>query len=66
MKDEQLRPLPEMARDPVRMRLDDIVADALGFDREHVARIRKALGEEPSITNRPLYADADAKQAGLL
>ena len=66
LKDQQLRPLPEMARDPVRMRLDDIVGDALGFDREHVARIRKALGEEPSITNRPLYADAEAKQAGLL
>lgn len=66
MKDQQLRPLPEIARDPVRMRLDDIVADALGFEREWVARIRKALGEEPSITNRPLYADAEARQAGLL
>lgn len=66
LKDQQLRPLPEMARDPVRMRLDDIVADALGFDREWVARVRKALGEEPSITNRPLYADAEAKQTGLL
>ena len=66
MKDQPLRPLPEMARDPVRMRLDDIVGDALGFEREWVARIRKALGEEPSITNRPLYADAEAKQAGLL
>ena len=66
LKDQQLRPLPEIARDPVRMRLDDIVGDALEFDREHVARIRKALGEEPSITNRPLYADAEAKQAGLL
>ena len=66
LKDQQLRPLPEIARDPVRMRLDDIVADALEFDREHVARIRKALSEEPSITNQPLYADAEAKQEGLL
>ena len=66
MKGQQLRPLPEIARDPVRMRLDDIVADVLGFDREWVAGIRKALSEEPSITNRPLYADAEAKQEGLL
>ena len=66
LKDQQLRPLPEIAHDSVRMRLDDIVGDALGFEREWVARVRKALGEEPSITNRPLYADADAKQEGLL
>lgn len=46
------------------MRLDNIVADALEFIREHVARIRKALGEEPSITNRPLYADAEANRRG--
>ena len=66
LKDQQLRPLPEIDRDPVRMRLDDIVAGALGYEREWVARIRKALGEEPSITNRPLYADAEARQGGLL
>ena len=66
MKNQQLRPLPEIARDPVRMRLDDIVADALEFNREHMARIRKALSEEPGITNKPLYADAEAKQGGLL
>ena len=67
LKDQQLRSLPEIDRDPVRMRLDDIVTDALGFDREHVARIRKALSEEPSITNRPLYVkDTDAKQTDLL
>ena len=66
LRDQQLRPLPEIAHDSVRMRLDDIVADALGYEREWVARVRKALGEEPSITNRPLYADADAKQEGLL
>ena len=66
MKDQKLRPLPDMANDPVRLRLDDIVADALGYEREWVARIRKALSAEPSITNLPLYADADAKQAGLL
>ena len=66
MKNQRLRPLPEMARDPVRMRLDDIVAGALGYDREWVARIRKALSEEPSITNKPLYADAEARQGGLL
>ena len=66
LKDQQLRPLPEIAHDSVRMRLDDIVGDALGFEREWVARVRKALGEEPSITNRPLYADAEAKQEGLL
>lgn len=67
MKDQQLRPLPEIDRDPVRMRLDDIVAGALGYEREWVARIRKALSEEPSITNKPLYVtDADARQGGLL
>lgn len=66
LKDQQLRPLPEIDRDPVRMRLDDIVAGALGYEREWVARIRKALSEEPSITNKPLYADAEARQGGLL
>ena len=66
LKEQQLRPLPEIDRDPVRMRLDDIVAGALGYEREWVARIRKALSEEPSITNKPLYADAEARQGGLL
>lgn len=47
-----LQPLPHMADDPVRMALDDAVADALGMNHEWVARVRRELAREPSITNR--------------
>lgn len=47
-----LQPLPHMADDPVRAALDDAVADALEMDREWVARVRRELAREPSVTNR--------------
>ena len=41
-----------MDNDPVRKQLDAAVTEALGLDAEWVAQIRRALGEEPSVTNR--------------
>ena len=52
LKDEVLLPFPRMDEDPVRKRLDAAVADALELDPEWVAQIRRALSEEPSVTNR--------------
>ncbi len=52
LKDEVLLPFPQMDEDPVRKRLDAAVADALELDPEWVAQIRRALSEEPSVTNR--------------
>ena len=63
LKDEVLLPFPQMNEDPIRKRLDDAVTDALGLDPEWVAQIRRALAEEPSITNRR-YAGLDAAGAG--
>ncbi len=52
LKDETLLPLPQMHEDPVRIALDDAVTEALGLDPEWVARVRRELSQEPSITNR--------------
>ena len=52
LKDEALLPFPQMDEDPVRRRLDAAVTEALGLDAEWVAQVRRALGEEPSVTNR--------------
>ena len=51
LKNEALQPLPRMNEDPVRMRIDDAVASALGIDPEWAASIRRGLSEEPSVTN---------------
>ncbi len=52
LKDEVLLPFPQMNDDPIRKQLDDAVTDALDLDPEWVAQIRRALSEEPSITNK--------------
>ena len=52
LKDETLLPFPQMNEDPIRRRLDDVVTEAFGLDAEWVSQVRRALGEEPSITNR--------------
>ena len=52
LKDELLLPFPQMDEDPIRKRLDAAVTEALGLDAEWVAQVRRALGEEPSVTNR--------------
>ncbi len=57
--DETLLPLPEMHHDPVRIRIDQAVTEALGLDPEWVARIRRELSREPSITNRRYADEAD-------
>ena len=52
LQDELLLPLPQMNDDPVRRQIDDAITQALDLDPEWVARIRRSLSEEPSITNR--------------
>ena len=52
LKDETLLPFPQMNEDPIRRQLDDAVTEALGLDAEWVSQVRRALSEEPSVTNR--------------
>ncbi len=52
LKNETLLPFPQMNDDPIRKQLDDAVTNALNLDPEWVAQIRRALSEEPSITNK--------------
>ena len=52
-------PLPRMATDPVRRSIDDAVTEALGFDAEWLATVRRELAAEPSITNRRLESIRD-------
>ena len=52
LQDDVLLPLAKIGSDPVRRRLDDAVVAALGLDAEWVAGVRRALSEEPSVTNR--------------
>ena len=48
---EPLMSLPRMDEDPVRRQIDDAVSKALGIDPDWVARIRRELAREPSVTN---------------
>ena len=52
LKSELLLPFPQMDEDSIRRQLDDAVVDALDLDPEWVAQIRRALSEEPSVTNK--------------
>ncbi len=52
LQDLTLRPFPEANEDSVRKQIDDAVTEALGLDAEWVARVRRGLSEEPSVTNR--------------
>ncbi len=52
LQEMALLPLPRMNEDPVRKQIDDAVTEALGLDAEWVARIRRELSREPSVTNR--------------
>ena len=52
LKSEVLLPFPQMDEDPIRRQLDAAVVDALDLDPEWVAQIRRALSEEPSVTNK--------------
>ena len=48
----ELLPLPMMHEDPVRQQIDEAVTTALGLDAEWVARVRRELAREPSVTDR--------------
>ena len=52
LKNKVLLPFPQMDDDPIRKQLDATVTEALSLDPEWVARIRRALAEEPSVTNK--------------
>ena len=49
---EPLQPFPQLPDDPVRAQIDDAVVRALDLDAEWVARIRRELSREPSVTSR--------------
>ena len=51
-RDDVLLSLPQMNDDPVRKQLDEAVTSALSLDGEWVSEVRRALSEEPSVTNR--------------
>lgn len=47
-----LLPLPWMDADPARQALDDAVIQAIGIDAGWAAEIRRALSEEPCVTQK--------------
>lgn len=47
-----LSPLPQMDGDPVRQALDEAVTQAIGVDAGLTAEIRRALSEEPCVTQK--------------
>ena len=47
-----LSPLPQMDSDPVRHALDEAVTQAIGVDANFAAEIRRALSEEPCVTQK--------------
>ena len=52
LQDEALRPFPQMADDPVRRQIDDVVSKALELELEWVERVRRELAREPSVTDQ--------------
>ena len=52
LQNEPLQPFPNIHEDPVRHQIDDAVVQALGFDGDWVATIRRELVREPSIKGR--------------
>ena len=51
LQHEPLQPFPLMADDPVRRQIDDAIIQALGFEPEWVATVRRELAREPSVTD---------------
>ncbi len=51
--DEPLKPLPAMADDAIRARIDDALSETLNLPS--LTRLRKALAREPIICLQPLY-----------
>ena len=49
---QPLLPLPRMSADPVRAELDAAVSAALAIPPERIARIRRDLAAEPSVTGK--------------
>lgn len=47
-----LSPLPRMDNDPVRQALDEAVTQAIGVNADLTAEIRRALSEEPCVTQK--------------
>ena len=47
-----LQPLPQMDSDPTRQALDEAVTQAIGVDANIAAEIRRALSEEPCVTQK--------------
>ena len=51
LQDETLQGFPQMAVDPARHQIDDVVAQVLGLDPEWVDTVRRELAKEPSVTD---------------
>ncbi|MGI9337287.1 MAG: N-6 DNA methylase [Gammaproteobacteria bacterium] len=49
---QTLSPLPQMADDEVRVKIDHAVADALKIDREVIDHLRETLAAEPCISGK--------------
>ncbi len=52
LQTDVLQPLPEIANDPVRTKIDAVVSEVLGIDTEWLSNIRRELAKEPSVTDR--------------
>ena len=52
LKTDVLQPLPQIADDPVRAKIDDAVSEVLGLDTEWLSNVRRELAKEPSVTDR--------------
>ncbi|MCC6156921.1 MAG: hypothetical protein IT350_02635 [Deltaproteobacteria bacterium] len=52
---ETLLPISEMADDPVRAKIDRGIAAA--FELPSLDPLRSAIGREPTVCGKPLYAD---------
>ena len=52
LKNETLQSLPQMADDPVRIKIDDAVIEALRLDATWVTEVRREMAKEPSVTNQ--------------
>ncbi|MCS7153259.1 MAG: hypothetical protein N2253_08490 [Bacteroidia bacterium] len=49
-----LSPLPKIASDPVRAEVGSAIAQVLGLPEQEIEHLRRLLGCEPILTQKPL------------
>ena len=52
LKANVLQPLPKIADDPVRKKIDDAISEVLGLNAEWLSNVRREFAKEPSVTDR--------------